>query len=276
MSPIENDILDITVVVDRGTEYSAAIQQPNLAVQVDTGDVYAVSIQVPSTIPIDSSTTYIEVAAFAISASYANMAGSSSYAAWADLAAYAYLAASSSYADLAAFAITASYAENSAAASQEWDDILNKPPGIVTSSAQIDYTQLQNLPTTITASLQTEHVALVTGNQFITITGSLSTGIFAETRLIAPLFTMSRYSATQIDYVAQRSSEIRTGNLLANWSGSSIQYTDVSAVDVGAGVDLSFDFVIVGSNVQLRAISSGVGAGAWTVQTVCKMFPVLT
>ena len=103
----------------------------------------------------------------------------------------------------------------------------------------------------------------------------MATGVFSETRLIDPIFPVAEYVATQVEYTAQRESEVRTGTLYANWSGSVVEYTDVSAVDIGAGRDLTFDFIIFSGNARLRATSNGTGTDGWTIQTMFKMFPNL-
>lgn len=59
-------------------------------------------------------------------------------------------AVTASYSLVSQFAVTASYADNAGAS--EWGDILNIPAGIISSSAQVDYDDIQNQPTTVSTA----------------------------------------------------------------------------------------------------------------------------
>jgi hypothetical protein len=102
MSDIRIDIPDITVVIDKGEVYNVNIERPNIITTLDDDN-------------------YIEVADFAFSS------------------------VSSSY------ALTASYVEGDAGIT-DWTEITNIPNGLVSSSTQVDYTQIQNQPTLIASA----------------------------------------------------------------------------------------------------------------------------
>ena len=92
----------------------------DLMVVLDKGDNYNINIQEPSTVVINE-TMFYRVA------DYATNAGTSS------------------------FALTASYVQG---VSTSWNTLADKPSGIVSSSTQVNYNLLQNLPSIIpTASL---------------------------------------------------------------------------------------------------------------------------
>lgn len=109
----------------------------------------------------------------------------------------------------------------------------------------------------------------------IEISSSKVSNIFNQTKLIDPLISSATYSGINVDYTAQRTGEIRSGMLMASWSGSSITYTDVSNTEISSVDDLSFDFIRIGDNIRFRAFSAGSGSGEWTIHFLFKFFPNL-
>jgi hypothetical protein len=114
-----------------------------------------------------------------------------------------------------------------------------------------------------------------TGNANIVTTGSITTGVFNSTELIYPTISPSEYSGASIEYTIQREGAVRSGMVMASWSGSIIRHTDISNTDVGDTSDLSFNMVFESDNVRLRAYSAGSGSGEWTIHTLFKLFPNL-
>lgn len=316
------DTSDILVVVDTGDQINVSLQPPDqYGISIQSGDTYIVNIDLPTTVVTTNDDHYYKVSDFAVSASYS---------------------------------LTASYVEGDAGII-EWDEITNKPSGIVSSSMQVDYTQLQNIPTIIptasfvefdniankpslvssstqintgsfsgsflgaiafsetssyiefanvankpelvsssqqiveginnqiitpaqvTASIQSNTIAVSTNspNTNTIISSSVKSNIFNATEILEPPIPIDKFIGTSVEYTAQRETAVRSGFLIASWSGSSITYTDVSNADVGDTSDLSFNFIRVGDTVLLRAYSAGIGSGAWTVQVLFKMFPNL-
>lgn len=128
----------------------------DLMVVLDKGESYAVNIQ-------DSSKVVINETMFYRVAEFANSAGTASYA------------------------LTASYVEG---VTTSWDTLTNKPSGIVSSSTQVDYTLLQNLPDTIpTASFA-----------FTAVTASYVSGAISDWDSLANKPDGIVSSSTQIDY----------------------------------------------------------------------------
>jgi hypothetical protein len=109
----------------------------------------------------------------------------------------------------------------------------------------------------------------------IEISSSKVTNIYNQTKLIDPLISSIVYSGINVDYTAQRTGEVRTGILMASWSGSSVTYTDVSNTEISSVDDLSFDFIKVGDDIRFRAFSAGSGSGEWTIHFLFKLFPNL-
>lgn len=101
------------------------------------------------------------------------------------------------------------------------------------------------------------------------------TDVFDQTKLIDPLISSLNYSGVNVEYTAQRIGEIRSGLIMASWSGSDITYTDISNVEIGSVYDLNFNFVKIGDDIRFRAYSAGVGSSAWTIQFLFKLFPNL-
>lgn len=127
MGDIKIDIPDITVVVSKGEEYLASVTPGEVyQVSVNTGDNYNVNLTRPQVVPITED-NYYRIADFATNA----------------------LSAS--------YAVTASYVSG-AVTTTNWEDVLNKPFGLVSSSTQVDYTQLQNLPSASGTASYIEYV----------------------------------------------------------------------------------------------------------------------
>jgi hypothetical protein len=78
-----------------------------------------------------------------------------------------------------------------------------------------------------------------------------------------------------IEYLAQRPNATRMGLIMATWSGSSIVFTDVSTADIGDTKDISFAFLHSSDEFRLRVNSNGSGSGAWTIQSLFRLFPNL-
>jgi hypothetical protein len=127
----------------------------------------------------------------------------------------------------------------------------------------------------ISGSLITNKVEYDTGVANIVTTGSITTGVFNSTQLIYPTISPSEFSGASIEYTIQREGAVRSGIVMASWSGSIVRHTDISNTDVGDTSDLSFNMVLENDNIRLRAYSAGSGSGEWTIHTLFKLFPNL-
>lgn len=124
--------------------------------------------------------------------------------------------------------------------------------------------------------ITTNEFQLNAGTVSITFTGSINTGIFGTSEYIEPFISTQSYSGASIEYIAQRPGATRMGIIMATWAaGSTITFTDISTADVGDTSDISFVFLPSGSYYRLRVNSGGTGSGAWTVQSLFKLFPNL-
>jgi hypothetical protein len=209
MHNIKLDIPDITVVIEKGSEYLSTVTPSEVyQVLVNTGDNYNVVVDNHDIIVTNNSGSYLTVADYASTASYALIA--QSLAAGGSIV-YDTISASNAYfgnltvsqsirANLftgsfvgnlvgtSSWATSASYAPPSglpsgvvSSSSQvSYTGLSNVPSGIVSSSGQVSYTGLSNIPTNIVSS-STQIVALgfattgsnsFNGNQVIS--GSLS------------------------------------------------------------------------------------------------------
>lgn len=125
-------------------------------------------------------------------------------------------------------------------------------------------------------SVQSNTFLLNAGEVTIAFTGSINTGIFGTSEYIEPFISTEEYAGASIEYIAQRPGATRMGIIMATWtSGSNLTFTDVSTADVGDTSDISFVFLPSGSYYRLRVNSGGTGSGAWTVQSLFKLFPNL-
>jgi hypothetical protein len=150
---------------------------------------------------------------------------------------------------------------------------LNDTTNFVSSSAQVVGLLVD---TTIEpAIVKSNEFRLDAGTVHMTFTGSTNTGIFGATEDVKPYISTTDYSGTTIEYIAQRPGATRIGMIMATWSGSSVVFTDVSTADIGDTKDIAFGFIQSGSYFKLRVNSFGLGSGAWTVQSLFKLFPNL-
>ena len=124
-------------------------------------------------------------------------------------------------------------------------------------------------------SVESSEFKLDAGTVSMTFTGSINSGIFGATEDVYPYISTTQYAGTTIEYVAQRPGATRIGMIMATWSGSNIVFTDVSTADIGDTKDISFTFIQSASLFKLRVNSNGSGSGAWTVQSLFKLFPNL-
>lgn len=170
----------------------------------------------------------------------------------------------------AEFALTASYVPGAAS---DWSTLSNKPDGIVSSSVQT----LENISGSdiITNKVESNEFKILAGNVALTLTGSVTTGIFGATELIAPYILTSSFSAATVEYVASRQGGLRVGMILAGWSGSTTTVTDISSTDVGDTSDIRFSLIQDTGYIKLRVESLGSGSYPWTVQSLFKLFPTL-
>jgi len=92
-----------------------------------------------------------------------------------------------------------------------------------------------------------------------TTVGTSSTNIYS--------FATASYDGAFVDYTIVNGPNSRSGNLIATWNGSSIQYTESSTLDVGTTSGFTFSFAISGTYGVLRGQASTTG---WTVKTIIR------
>ena len=125
-------------------------------------------------------------------------------------------------------------------------------------------------------SVESSEFKMDAGTVSITFTGSINTGIFGATEYIQPYISTTQYSGMTVEYLAQRPGACRMGIIMASWlNTASIVFTDISTTDIGDTSDISFRFLSSSNELRLRVNSEGTGTGAWTVQSLFKLFPNL-
>jgi hypothetical protein len=126
-------------------------------------------------------------------------------------------------------------------------------------------------------SVESSEFKMDAGTVSITFTGSINTGIFGATEYVQPYISTTQYSGMTVEYLAQRPGACRMGIIMASWlNTASVTFTDVSTTDIGDTRDISFMFLSSSNELRLRVNSAGSGSGAWTVQSLFKLFPNLT
>lgn len=124
--------------------------------------------------------------------------------------------------------------------------------------------------------IESNELRLNAGTVSMVLTGSVTSGIFGVSEYVMPFISTTDYSGTSIEYLAQRPGATRMGLIMATWSGSSVVFTDVSTADIGDTKDIAFTFIQSGDEFRLRVTSNGSGSGAWTVQSLFRLFPNLS
>lgn len=128
----------------------------------------------------------------------------------------------------------------------------------------------------VTEEIKSSEFQLNAGTVSIIFTGSINQGIFGVSEYIHPYISTTQYSGLTVEYLAQRPGACRMGIIMASWLDTgSLSFTDISTTDVGDTSDISFRFLSSSNELRLRVNSDGVGSGAWTVQSLFKLFPNL-
>jgi hypothetical protein len=152
---------------------------------------------------------------------------------------------------------------------------LNDTSNFVSSSAQV--VGLIYDQSIQPKSVESSEFKMDAGTVSITFTGSINTGIFGATEYIQPYISTTRYSGMTVEYLAQRPGACRMGIIMASWlDTASITFTDISTTDLGDTSDITFRFLSSSNELRLRVNSDGSGSGAWTVQSLFKLFPNLS
>jgi hypothetical protein len=101
--------------------------------------------------------------------------------------------------------------------------------------------------------------SLYTTKRVSSITATTGTTIYS--------FPTSAYTSSYVDYNVSGSTGLRAGNIMAIWSGTSVNFTETSTSDIGVTTPLTFGYVISGSSAVLRASAS---TGTWIVKSILR------
>jgi hypothetical protein len=77
----------------------------------------------------------------------------------------------------------------------------------------------------------------------------------------------SAYTGAFFDYTVSDGTNLRAGNIMSIWSGSSVNITETQTTDFGNTSGLTFNMVVTSGNAILR--TSGA-TGNWTVKTIVR------
>ena len=98
---------------------------------------------------------------------------------------------------------------------------------------------------------------------YTTVKSTANTGI-------TKIYTVptSSYDGMYVDYTIRSGSNARAGQLIALWSGSSVNYTEVSASQFGSTTtQFVFGFNI---SASLMLLSGSATTNGWTVKTIIR------
>lgn len=166
--------------------------------------------------------------------------GSSSFSTTASFAISSSRAVTSSFAITSSNATTASYAINAAAASS------------------FPYTG----SAVITGSL------IVTGAFYLDdVRMETSSSIASASVVTVASYATGSYRSGFYTYVISSGSNMRSGQLIGVWTGSTVNYAEVSTTDIGNTATASFAIALSGNNVNLNFSAPGT----WTVKTTTNL-----
>jgi hypothetical protein len=101
--------------------------------------------------------------------------------------------------------------------------------------------------------------SLYTTKRVSSITATTGTTIYS--------FPTSAYTSSFVDYYVSSSTGLRAGNIMAIWSGSTVNFTETSTNDIGNTTPITFGYVMSGSSAVLRASAS---TGTWIVESILR------
>ena len=101
--------------------------------------------------------------------------------------------------------------------------------------------------------------SLYTTKRVTSITASTGTTIYS--------IPISAYTSSFIDYYVSGATGMRAGNMMAIWSGTTVQSTDNSTTDIGSTTPLTFGFLVSGATTLFRASAS---TGNWIVESIIR------
>jgi hypothetical protein len=101
--------------------------------------------------------------------------------------------------------------------------------------------------------------SLYTTKRVTSITASTGTTIYS--------FPTSAYTSSFVDYFVSGSTGLRAGNMMAIWSGSTVNFTETSTNDIGVTTPVTFGYTMSGSSAVLRVSAS---TGTWIVESILR------
>ena len=70
-----------------------------------------------------------------------------------------------------------------------------------------------------------------------------------------------------MDYFISGSTGLRAGNMMAIWSGTTVQSTETSTNDIGNTTPVTFGWLVSGSSTSFRASAT---TGTWIVESIVR------
>jgi hypothetical protein len=101
--------------------------------------------------------------------------------------------------------------------------------------------------------------SLYTTTKVTSITASTGTTIYS--------IPISAYTSSFIDYYVSGATGMRAGNIMAIWSGTTVQSTENPTADIGSTTPLTFGFLVSGSTTLFSASAS---TGNWIVESIIR------
>lgn len=217
-----------------------------------------------------NSSSYALTASYAITASYeieiefssswASQSLSSSHALNADSAyAISFVPQTATSASVASSSISASYAPidpsySASVAIVKQDTLVSGNTYPITSSSSIS----SSYSSTSSFSLTSSYI-----NGFI-FNNTSSLIVTSQSNVVVSQQNTGSYTSVFVDYAVSSGSNSRAGNIIGNWNGSNITYTEQSTIDIGNTILVTMSIDLSASLIR---IISNVPSESWLVKT---------
>jgi hypothetical protein len=217
---------------------------------------------------------------FASTASFVALAQTASYVVLAQTASYVLNAVSSSFASTASYVNQLNQAVLISGSINATGSVNVYKSGSTVFAVSGSAGPLFDVSDVVSGSLFTvwtgSNIILQANSDYTTILGGASgaAALFATNKTTAnsgstTIYTLptSSYDSIHIDYNIRSGSVARVGNLLAMWSGSSVNQIETSASSFGDTSGFTFGVIVSGSNL---ALTGSVATSGWTVKTIIR------
>jgi hypothetical protein len=96
-----------------------------------------------------------------------------------------------------------------------------------------------------------------------------TTGVTVNSGVTTTIYGIptSAYTGAYFDYNVKSTDGLRSGNIMAIWSGSTVNFTETSTNDIGNTSQVTMSVDLSGANVRLKATTTT----QWTIRSLVRL-----